>query len=118
MKKTIKNISIDFYRKNKKEREHMMMSPGCYENISDERTELEFNSIEEDGELKKVLKGLSDKYKEIFMMRCMQDMLFAEIAMVVEEKPATVRKQYERARKMIKENMKEGGNYGYKKKAL
>lgn len=108
IKKIIKNTSINLYRKSKRERSNKdILELGEY--ISDGRVEAEFRKIENEENEKYLLTGLSEKYKEVFLLRCMEELSFDEIAQVVDEKPATVRKRYERARKSIMKKISEGG---------
>ncbi len=75
VKKIIRNTSIDLYRKNKRESKYLKSSDEKYESVRDDKVEMDFHNIENEGNFKSLLDGLSEKYKEILMMRCVQGLM-------------------------------------------
>lgn len=98
-----RNSVIDFYRQNKVEdpisEEH--------ENIPDEQKDILRQQIM-DSELSDVLKGienLKDEYKEVIILKYLDELSIAEIASVINKSNGAVRVLLYRATKALKENI-------------
>ena len=104
--KIIKNTSINQYRRNQREAEIFSMSDD-FSDIEDYRMIKEMEQAETSGVIDDILLGISEKYRNIILMRCVYEMSFGEIAKSLNEKSATVRKQYERAKKMVLKELRD-----------
>lgn len=98
--KIIKNESINQYRRNKRESERYVSTESIAD-IEDNQMEREMEQAELEEVLNGVLLQIPEKYRKIMIMRCVYEMSFQEIAEKLNEKASTVRKQYERAKKMV-----------------
>lgn len=96
----IKNESINQYRRNKRESERYVSTESIAD-IEDNQMEKEMEQAELGEILDGVLLQIPEKYRKIMIMRCVYEMSFQEIAEKLNEKASTVRKQYERAKKMV-----------------
>lgn len=56
-----------------------------------------------------ILENLSKEEKHILLLRAIEEYSFNEIGIMMDLKPATIRKKYERLRKKIAKHNKEGG---------
>jgi RNA polymerase sigma-70 factor (ECF subfamily) len=54
-----------------------------------------------------ILRGLSQAEKQIMILRAVEEMTFDEIALILNSRPATVRKRFERIRKKMMQNYAE-----------
>lgn len=98
--KIIKNESINQYRRNQRESERFVSTESIAD-IEDNQMESAMEQAELEDMLDGVLLKIPEKYRKIMIMRCVYEMSFQEIAEELNEKASTVRKQYERAKKML-----------------
>ena len=99
----IRSVSIDMYRKRKKEFENT--------DILDKElsVETDFSMIEVDNILKEI-DVLPDIYKDILLLKVEYGYKDREIAKLLGIKVDTVSKRLERARKQLKKQLNEGGS--------
>jgi len=109
----IKNVAINRYRKNQREREHEMLAEEetltfIGENTGGENnTEAEALGGEDDG-AEAMLKLLPEKYRDVMRCLVIEEISVKETADRLDISEAGVRKRFERARKMLKEKLKGG----------
>ena len=114
----IQNTSIDYYRKNQKER-------AVFTVVSDEEQEhfpSPGNSVDDmlkdmdsQEEVNRLLSVLPEKYREVLLYRCVHELSVKETAAVLEISDNLVKKRYERARNML---MKKLGDEQYEYKVI
>lgn len=104
--KIIKNVSINQYRRNQRESDRYISTEDISE-IKDSQIERNMEQAELKEVLNSVLMQLPEKYRKIIIMRCVHEMSFKEIAEKLNEKTATVRKQYERAKRLLLKVLKD-----------
>lgn len=104
--KIIQNVSINQYHRNKKESELFSKSEHFLE-TQNNHMESEIERAELAEIINGVLMKIPEKYREIIVMRCIYEMAFKEIAEELHENAATVRKQYERAKKLLIKALKD-----------
>lgn len=98
-----KNTAIDIYRKRKKQWNSEI---GIDKIVSFEQSG--FYTTEETDQFP-AIEGLPDMYKEVLLLKFSAGFSNAEIADILETSEANVRKRISRARKLLKQNMKERG---------
>lgn len=99
-----RNLVIDFYRQNSKLEDSISDD---HTNIPDEEKDILRQQIM-DSELNDVLKGienLKDEYKEVIILRYLDELSISEIASVVGKSNGAVRVLLYRATKALKENI-------------
>lgn len=99
-----RNMVIDFYRQNHKFDEPISEE---HDNIPDDQKDLLRQQIM-DSELSSVLKGienLKDEYKEVIILKYLDELSISEIASVVGKSNGAVRVLLYRATKALKENV-------------
>lgn len=94
------NLAINYYRskKSRNDREISIFDPETIEMIADPynfQSEMEKDEIL--GLIKIAVNSLGDIYKETFLLYWFGDLKFSEIAQVLNESEAAIRKRYERA---------------------
>lgn len=102
--KTVKNHSINQYRKNQK---NNLLFTTTDAQQPDEGMDmiLEWENAQDSSILlKQLLDGLTNEEKRIIMMRCICNMSYKEIADCLLTSASTARKQYERAKKKAMQN--------------
>lgn len=102
----IKNTSIDIYRKNEKEREHIAL-------VKDEsgqvfHQEADFDSAFSD-KVADMIKGLPKEYREVLYERYAREKTVRETAQTLHISESAVRKRQERALKMLRNRI--GGSH-------
>ena len=100
---TIKNVSIDIYRKNKRENK-------LFTNDIDETVKIDNQSgiptvktVEERYMVVQLLSKLPPKYRQIIQYRCFYSLSYKEISSILKISEDVAAKRYERAKKMVKE---------------
>ncbi|MDU1412852.1 MAG: sigma-70 family RNA polymerase sigma factor [Clostridium sp.] len=100
---TIKNVSIDIYRKNKRENK-------LFTNDIDETVRIDnqsgiptVNTVEERYMVVQLLSKLPPKYRQIIQYRCFYSLNYKEISSILKISEDVAAKRYERAKKMVKE---------------
>lgn len=97
---TIKNISIDIYRRNMKESE--LFTKGVDEPVISEN---HVKAVEDREIVIQLLSSLPSKYREIIRYRCYYELSYKEISLLLNISEKTAAKRYERGRKLLKELM-------------
>jgi len=102
---TIKNISIDIYRRNRKESE--LFTKGIDDPvISENQQGTAYVKTVEDREIVvQLLSSLPSKYREIIRYRCYYELSYKEISLLLDISEKAAAKRYERGRKLLKELM-------------
>ena len=102
---TIKNISIDIYRRNKKESE--LFTKGVDEPVISENQQgtAYVKTIEDREVVVQLLSSLPSKYREIIRYRCYYELSYKEISLLLDISEKAAAKRYERGRKLLKELM-------------
>lgn len=98
----VKNISIDIYRKNKKEKEKIDLLEqelvfNSYETIDDNRI----------SDLEIAITKLPETYKQVFLLKFSHDLSDNEIGDILDIKSDNVRKRISRGREKLKDILKE-----------
>lgn len=98
---TIKNTAIDTYRKNKKEMNQTI--PMEEEKIQEHHNiiEMRIDHMYQNEYVKGILDTLPEKYKEIITYRCFYELSVKETSEILQISSSSVRKRYERAKKML-----------------
>jgi len=97
---TIKNISIDIYRRNMKESK--LFTKGVDEPVISEN---HVKTIEDREIIVQLLSSLPSKYREIIRYRCYYELSYKEISLLLDISEKAAAKRYERGRKLLKELM-------------
>jgi len=102
---TIKNISIDIYRRNRKESE--LFTKGVDELVIGENQQgnAYIKSVEDREIVVQLLSSLPSKYREIIRYRCYYGLSYREISLLLDISEKAAAKRYERGRKLLKELM-------------
>ncbi len=100
----VKNISIDIYRKNKKEREQFTLSDDL-EKYND-RTKYDRNDLDD---LEIAISKLPQNYRQVFILKYAYDMTDVEIGQVLDIKPDNVRKRISRGKEKLRNILIEMG---------
>ncbi|MEK7159641.1 MAG: RNA polymerase sigma factor [Patescibacteria group bacterium] len=101
--KVARNCVIDYYRS--KSREAICTDEECFENICDERNDL----VEETADkidiqsIEKHLSKLKDAYREVIILKYIEDFSVSEIAELIDKSNGTVRVLLHRAMKALKD---------------
>ena len=97
----VKNVSIDIYRKNKKERDNTIFIDDLdYINGYDE---INKNDI---GDLEIAISKLPENYKQVFLLKFSHELTDNEISEILDIKPDNVRKRISRGREKLKNILK------------
>ena len=91
----VKNVSIDIYRKNKKERDNTI--------FIDDLDEINKNDI---GDLEIAISKLPENYKQVFLLKFSHELTDNEISEILDIKPDNVRKRISRGREKLKNILK------------
>lgn len=107
----VKNVSIDIYRKNKKERDNTI----CFDNLEQINgyDEIDKNDL---GYLEIAISKLPENYNQVFLLKFSHELTDLEISEVLGIKPDNVRKRISRGREKLKNILKqmEVNNVGLK----
>lgn len=95
---TIKNVSLNIYRKKKREQEIMYLSDEESELRVQNLTEQETNNID----WEEMMEGLPTKYSEVVRLLVVDNLSVGETAQKLAISEVNVRKRFERAKKMLK----------------
>jgi len=100
---TIKNISIDLYRRNRKETQ--LFTKEVEEKVTSENQKgvPSVKTVEDRHMITQLLSKLPSKYREIIQYRCFYELSYREISSLLHISEDVAAKRYERARKMVKE---------------
>ena len=92
----VKNVSIDIYRKNKKERDNTIF----IDDLDD------INGYDEIGDLEIAISKLPENYKQVFLLKFSHELTDNEISEILDIKPDNVRKRISRGREKLKNILK------------
>ena len=97
----VKNVSIDIYRKNKKERDNTIF----IDDLDDINgyDEINKNDI---GDLEIAISKLPENYKQVFLLKFSHELTDNEISEILDIKPDNVRKRISRGREKLKNILK------------
>ena len=97
----VKNVSIDIYRKNKKERDITII----IDDLDDINgyDEINKNDI---GDLEIAISKLPENYKQVFLLKFSHELTDNEISEILDIKPDNVRKRISRGREKLKNILK------------
>ena len=97
----VKNVSIDIYRKNKKERDNTIF----IDDLDDINgyDEINKNDI---GDLEIAISKLPENYKQVFLLKFSHELTDNEISEILEIKTDNVRKRISRVREKLKNILK------------
>lgn len=99
--KIAKNICIDLIKKRNKEKQLTIL---YRDNKVQEQLSLHTDYIYE------CLDKLTDEERQILLLRSLEEYSYEEIAFIMDAKPSTVRKKYERLRKKLVKETRQGVN--------
>lgn len=97
----VKNVSIDIYRKNKKERDNTIF----IDDLDDINGYDEINKSEI-GDLEIAISKLPENYKQVFLLKFSHELTDNEISEILDIKPDNVRKRISRGREKLKNILK------------
>ena len=97
----VKNVSIDIYRKNKKERDNTIFIDD-FDDING-YDEINKNDI---GDLEIAISKLPENYKQVFLLKFSHELTDNEISEILDIKPDNVRKRISRGREKLKNILK------------
>lgn len=97
----VKNVSIDIYRKNKKERDNTIF----IDDLDDINGYDEINK-NEIGDLEIAISKLPENYKQVFLLKFSHELTDNEISEILDIKPDNVRKRIFRGREKLKNILK------------
>ena len=97
----VKNVSIDIYRKNKKERDNTIF----IDDLDDINgyDEINKNNL---GYLEIAISKLHENYKQVFLLKFSHELTDNEISEILDIKPDNVRKRISRGREKLKNILK------------
>lgn len=98
----VKNVSIDIYRKNKKERDNTIF----IDDLDDINGYDEINKNDL-GDLEIAIYKLPENYKQVFLLKFSHELTDNEISEILDIKPDNVRKRISRGREKLKNILKE-----------
>lgn len=104
--------SIDFLRKQKKGNENLEEDVEIIKGInkSEDNPSNHLNKEEINEKLRIEMKKLKPEYREILLLKYMNDMTDEEIAKEINEKVGTVKSRLHRAKQQLKKNLQQGGD--------
>ncbi|MAF14235.1 MAG: RNA polymerase [Parcubacteria group bacterium] len=108
--RTARNLVIDSYRK--KAKQDITQDSEVLSNIEDERQQNFLTEIETGFEMKNielVLRKLKDDYREVIILRYIEELTITEISKVLDKSKGSVRVILHRALKVIRELIKQDG---------
>ncbi len=108
--RTARNLVIDFYRRNAKR--DLTQDLGVLETIKDERQQSLLSQIEGQLEMKNIeniLRQLKDEYREIIILRYLEELSISEIAGILDKSKGSVRVLLHRALKVARELLNQNG---------
>ena len=97
----VKNVSIDIYRKNKKERDNTIF----IDDLDDINGYDEINKNDL-GDLEIAISKLPENYKQVFLLKFSHELTDNEISEILDIKPDNVRKRISRGREKLKNILK------------
>ena len=97
----VKNVSIDIYRKNKKERDNTIF----IDDLDDINGYDEINK-NEIGDLEIAISKLPENYKQVFLLKFSHELTDNEISEILDIKPDNVMKRISRGREKLKNILK------------
>ncbi len=104
-----RNSVIDFYRQKAKDRESISIDSGDAGDIKDDKKDLLQEGII-NSDMESVLKGLEhlkDEYKEVIILKFLDDLSIREIAQILNRSNGSIRVLLHRATKALKDNLNE-----------
>lgn len=105
---TIRNVSINQWRKKHREETHLEHDEEAMMQVPDFSTETRINADAEIELVQKALQRLPEKYRTVLFLKYYQDRKDTEIAEAIGISESSVRKYVERARKQLKDLLYEG----------
>lgn len=108
----IKNVSLNSYRKNKRDAEWMY--------LADEETILQAHSDSDEDvceiDMEEMIESLPEKYAKVVRLLVIEDLSVSEVAIRLGIRESNVRKRFERAKKMMKKRSEqnEEGRFMYR----
>ncbi len=96
----VKGTCIDFIRHN---------SRTMYREIYDNEIAISDNHINSEQDAMDILSVLPEKYYEVMQLKFIKDLSYQEISLQIGKSEASIRKIVERAKKMLKKSLEEGG---------
>ena len=97
----VKNVSIDIYRKNKKERDNTIF----IDDLDDINGYDEINKNDL-GDLEIAISKLPENYKQVFLLKFSHELTDNEISEILDIKPDNVRKRISKGREKLKNILK------------
>lgn len=108
--KTARNLVIDSYRR--KARKDVTQDQEILNNIEDERQQNLLTQIENKFAMRNielVLRKLKDDYREVIILRFIEELSIAEIAKILDKSKGSVRVILHRALKVVRQLLKQNG---------
>lgn len=108
--RSARNLVIDFYRRNAKR--DLVHDPEVLNAVVDERQQSFLSKIDNQFELKNievVLRKMKDEYREVVILRFIEDMSISEIAKVLDKSKGSVRVILHRALKVVRQSLQQDG---------
>lgn len=99
----VKSTAIDMYRKRNRQQENEII----FEPEQIENEKITFLENDEENEILEVIYNLSDKYREIFLLRYSSGLEYSEIANVLGITESTVRQRISRGKKIMEKALKD-----------
>lgn len=104
-----RNSVIDFYRQRTKDRESVSLNDNDAGDIKDEKKDL-WQEKMLSSDMESILKGLErlkDEYKEVIILRFLDDLSISEMGQILNRSNGSIRVLLHRATKALKENLNE-----------
>lgn len=99
--RTVKNTSIDTYRKNCKENKQTIQIEQQDLEETNNSIDVHIRELAEEEYMSHIMQGLPPIYGDIVKLRCFYEYSVNETAAILKINTATVRKRFERAKKML-----------------
>lgn len=98
-----RNVSINFYNKNRRHSEHIT-------SFDDDRLSADVNFFEQYDydRLVKTISELPKIYKDVLFLHCLEELSFKQISQMLNISVNCVRKRFERAKKLLKKTLEKG----------
>jgi len=108
--KTARNLVIDSYRR--KARQDLTQDDEVLNNIEDKRQQNLLSQIDTEFEMKNIeliLRKLKDEYREVIILRFLEELSISEIAKILDKSKGSVRVLLHRALKVARELLNQNG---------
>ena len=102
-----KNTALDCYRKNAKNREHECYIADCEEEVFSKIDKNYVSKLDDGNKVFYLMKNMKETYRDIFMLKYVNDLENKDIAGLLNISEETVRQRIFRGKKMLEEKLED-----------